>query len=94
MDKLKLFNGRGFGGTGHIYICATSRQHAARLYCQASQIVFNYKHTISKRQISQTAREIRDYFSPDCWGNAMEGIAAEVGLWYAKTDRDKPTKII
>ncbi len=95
MDRLKLWNGRGFGGIGHIYVCATSRQHAARLYCEASQLIWKTIGEIHPRTVANAANEIRDYFSSDCWGNAMEGIDAEIGLWYSgATDREKPVKII
>ena len=78
---LKLFNGRAYcamksapeweGVRGnaeqHAYIAAYSREDARRVV---------EEYCGRKPSVS----ELRDYFSP-CWGNAMEGIAPERGLW-------------
>jgi len=54
----------------HLYIAAYSVSDAVRLItefcgCEGRGV----------------KAEITNYFSPDCWGNAMEGITPERGLW-------------
>lgn len=70
MKTLKLYNGRWYedGWTKHCYIAAYSRADAGRLYAQAGR---------GSRGVDA---ELRDYFS-ECWGNSMEGIKPERGLW-------------
>lgn len=93
--KLKIWNGRGYGGRNDsIYIAAYSRSEAARLYCEGLRKVRNYNSNIDKRELGQAYREIRDYFCEGAWGNNMEGVEPEVGLWYVDEYPNKPIKII
>lgn len=87
--KIKIWNGRGHGKylNGHIYVAAYSQKHAAELVSKACfgndqpDIVSSY--------------EIKKYYSPDCWGNSMEGIEATEPCVYASTKHsDKPERII
>lgn len=90
---LKIWNGRAHGqqwDRGHFYVCAKSRRAAARLLCLASHPSL----TPDARDIGQMDRELRDYYSPDCWGNTMKGITPEVGVWATRHFTDKPTKIV
>jgi len=98
--KLKLWNGRGWGGrrydadgnyiddpTGkqycdHLYVCAYSRTHAIRLVNQASG-----HETVNQH-------EAKNYWSEGCWGNTMEGITPEVGVWTTQGYHDKPKRIL
>ena len=66
---LKKYNGRGFGGCGHLYIAAYSRADASRLLAR----LFNTKS-------SYWVNELRVYFS-ECWGNPMDGIECRRGIW-------------
>lgn len=70
--KLRLFNGRGDYGRnnldGHLYVCATSKAEAVRLLKQAGYP-------------TMTMREFDEYWAKDAWGNTMEGIAPEKGVW-------------
>lgn len=84
--KLILFNGRGHGskyGRGyHFYIAAYSYADASRLLTQATGINTNWY------------RELKDYYCKDCWGNYMDGIIPERGLWVCKErPGENPTKI-
>lgn len=93
MDKsLKLFNGRGWD-VGHIYIAAKTKKDAARLYCEAHKKARNATWEIDKSDIGRAYREISVYFSP-CWGNPMDGITPEVGVWWQEDFRDKPIRVI
>jgi len=90
---LKIWNGRAHGSKwdrGHFYVCATSRRHAARLLCLAAFPTASENPAL----VGQMDRELRDYYSPDCWGNSMEGITPEVGVWATKHFTDKPQKIV
>ena len=99
-NELKIWNGRGWGSrrydkdrkyipdpTGKnycdcFYVCAKSRTHAIRLINEA--IGYNY--------MSQS--EAKNYWHEGCWGNAMEGIEKEVGVWTQQDYGDKPKRII
>ena len=90
---LKLWNGRGGGGRGHYYLCATTKRAAARLIAE-------YEHpSLIKREdfdflINQHVREISVYFSDSGWGTPMDGITPEPGLWHSRDNREKPVKVL
>jgi hypothetical protein len=75
MKKLKIWNGRGtdrhLNGSWikylHFYVCAYSVSDAVKL--------------MNELGVRMTAYEIKTYFSDGCWGNAMDGITPERGLW-------------
>lgn len=76
---LKIWNGRGWnyhkreygrGAVEHWYGCAKSGAQMIRLIQHYQQTDYHFKRT-----------ELRDYSSEGCWGNKMEGIEPEVGLW-------------
>jgi len=94
--KLKIWNGRGWGRANYgknyeklptpisqwcerIYICATSKAEALRI-CEA------VGHPISMH-------EINEYWSAGCWGNSMDGIEPEVGLWGTQDYSSKPVRL-
>jgi hypothetical protein len=100
MKKLKIWNGRGWGNqrydkehklipdpTGkeyceHFYVCANSVAHAIRLINEvAGRNVANY-------------REANEYWNKGCWGNAMDGVQQEIGVWTTQEYNDKPKRII
>ncbi len=71
---MKIWNGRGFFDYkskikyDHIYICAKNKAHAIRL-CEG--VGYN----------NVTYKEINEYWSEGCWGNNMDGIEREIGIW-------------
>ena len=81
--KLVLFNGRGYRSGEHLYIAAKNRSDAARMLCLV------YPHV----SFNQWIREIKDYFSKDCWGVSMNGIEPCRGIWIEKNADNSSHKI-
>lgn len=98
--KLKIWNGRGWGGqsrydkdgnhiydtTGriwcdHAYVCAHSRAEAVRIINEA----IGYW--------SMSERELKVYWSEGCWGDTMDGITPELGVWTQQSFHHKPQRI-
>jgi len=66
---LKLWNGRGTGkysSNDHFYIAAKSVKQASDLLLK-----------VSGGYVKSLAYEINEYYSKNCWGNAMTGIPAD-----------------
>jgi hypothetical protein len=94
MKNLMLLNGRGWHITvngkdrkcEHFYVCAHSVSDAVRLLKQVQPYYSD----------SQLRREIDIYWSKNCWGNAMNGITPERGLWvlWSRAREAKPERII
>lgn len=97
--ELKIWNGRGgciwerqlpieLQGhrAYHIYIAAYSVADACRLINEVNGYERN------------NAQEIKVYFSKGCWGNNMEGITPERGIWISHDAMDiakeTPVRII
>jgi len=96
--KLKIWNG-GFDGRGdHFYIAAHSVQDAARLMAEANNKIHKSNIYNFSFLVNRNARIIREYFSEGCWGNAMDGITPERGVWYAPAitggHEGKPERIL
>lgn len=81
--ELKLFNGGADGRGAHYYIAAYSVRDAARLMTAADRKLHGGKYEITDLDISRNVREINTYFSKNCWGNKMDGVVPERGIWYA-----------
>jgi hypothetical protein len=95
--KLIIANGRGDYGRnrtkrfpkgfrGHLFVCAHSKADAVRLLQEAG-----YE--------TMTIREFNVYWSKGCWGNSMEGIAQERGVWFLPEEHEredgfKPERVI
>ena len=80
--KIKLFNGRWMKCIGdHGYIGAYSQKHAVELCIQAGYI-------------NMSLRELRVYWSKGCWGNPMNGVEPQVGVWVQETRHDPVKRII
>lgn len=92
MKQLKLWNGRDPECTGHFYVCAHSRAHASRIASEAYRIIKGLKSRTDVGDIV-TVNEIKDYWSEGCWGNAMNGITPEIGVWHSKGYPEKPVRI-
>lgn len=68
---LRLWNGRGTGTEyATFYVCARSGADAVRLLKRAG-------HS------TMTAHELKTYFA-ETWGNAMDGITPERGVWASR----------
>lgn len=82
--KIKIWNGRDNEAKGTLYIGAYSRADACKM------LVELYPHTT----ISHWNREITNYFSPDCWGNSMNNVVPERGVWHSEEKwKDTPKRI-
>ena len=97
--KLKIWNGGGWRCNGDcLYICGKNRKHAATLHQEAHHKYYNLTHKITKSDIDRAYRHIAVYFHEGCWGNAMDGIEPEIGVWYAPPigggHAGKPERII
>ena len=88
MRKLKLWNGRPYSvlrkcevgrDSWHVYIAAYSAEDARRL-CGELGLT------------TPSTSELRDYFGK-CWGNAMDGITPERGVWKVLGYHGKPERI-
>jgi hypothetical protein len=84
--KLKLFNGRPYGvlpqeewDNSHIYVAAYSSEDARRVCVEAG--------------LNDPGRhEIRLYWNKGAWGNSMDGIPVERGIWIRR-GRNLPEKV-
>lgn len=95
--KLKLFNGRDWDGRGgHLYIAASSQADCVNLCNEAYRKIKGYD--IVSHVCPFTLNEIRTYFSKDCWGNSMEWITPERGVWWTPKqygpNSESPKRII
>ena len=80
MKTIKLFNGggqrrRNGEETGHIYLGAFSKPEAVALMHLAGFEDF-------------TLHELNTYYSPDCWGDQMDGIRPGRGVWAVAKGQD------
>lgn len=80
VKKDKLWEDCKFNQTPHLYICAYSMADAARICAQ----YFNDPPSYG---------EMKNYWSPNCWGRRMDGIQPERGLWI-QFRNDKPVKVV
>jgi hypothetical protein len=82
---LILFNGGDWNHSGgHLFIAAHSISDAARLMELARIKVKNLKCGSDTFLVNRNIREIREYFSKGVWGQTMQGITPERGVWHAK----------
>lgn len=97
---LKIWNGRGFESLGdHLYICAKNRRQAARLMLEAWLKIKSLDTTRDwSLELGRNYRKITNYFCEGAWGNSMDGITPEIGVWYAPAigggHAGKPERII
>jgi hypothetical protein len=80
---LKIWNGRDWKAQGHIYVAAYSKKQALELVRKAA----GYEGACSMH-------EINVYWSAGCWGNSMDGITPEVGVWHSPDYNTKPVKLV
>ena len=82
--RLKIWNGR-------FYLLGTNRP--AHCYVAAYSIADACALTSPFSRWDITPHEIRNYWSPGCWGNYMEGVAVERGLWVRESN-EKPRRLV
>jgi hypothetical protein len=69
MKTIKKFNGN-WGTNSHAYVGAYSQKHAVELLNKASDC-----------RGYMTISQLQKYWSKNCWGNAMNGIEPQIGVW-------------
>ena len=85
MKKLKLFNGGDWDHRGgHLYVAAHSWQDVSDLISEAYCKVQGREKCLDIRLMP--VHYLRVYWSKDCWGNAMDGITPERGVWWGKSN--------
>jgi hypothetical protein len=75
---LKIWNGRcteNLRGT-HLFLAAYSQADACRMLSEL----------YPRLNPSQWNREMTIYFNKNCWGNTMEGITPERGVWLQENE--------
>ncbi len=87
MKKIKIFNGTCRAKCDpitrkrtecHFYVGAYSERHAVELCIQAGEK-------------GMSLSELRTYWSKGCWGDAMNGIEPQIGVWSVE-GWNKPVK--
>lgn len=71
IKTIKLWNGRGVGNREKLFIGAYSKADACRMLDELYPPCGK----------SSWYRELTIYFSKGCWGDSMEGIIPERGVW-------------
>lgn len=82
MKKIKIFNGR-WGIHGHAYVGAYTQNHAVELL-----------NKVHDGQGLMTLSELNNYWSKGCWGNSMDGIEPQVGVWVQDKWDDKVRRVV
>lgn len=89
--ELKLWNGRCYcvlpgskwkknGETGHVYVAAYSMADARRVCVEAGLF-------------DPGATEVSKYWNAGAWGNSMDGITPERGVWLQYGYSGQPVRI-
>lgn len=90
--KLKIWNGRTNDCKGHLYVAAYSQKDCVDI---ANAAYRKLKGWEDRPDIAPYAlNEIRNYWSPDCWGTPMDGIAPERGVWMVEDGGKVPRRIL
>jgi hypothetical protein len=79
VKKIKIWNGRGRGNGEHLFIGAYSKADACRML---DELYTPFSKSYWKR-------EMTTYFVEGCWGNPMEGITPERGVWLLQNEYTK-----
>ena len=79
--ELLLMNGR-WEGRAHVYVAAYSVADAYRMLAEVSGYNRGWRH------------EINVYFSKGLWGNSMDGIELERGVWVQGNYNEKPKRVL
>ena len=85
--EIKIWNGGGVGRQEYLFIGAYSKSDACRMLTE----LYPYMN------INQWRYKMDVYFSDGCWGNAMNGIIPERGIWLVQNEytveQTKPERI-
>ena len=97
MKTLKIYNGSDWRHRGgHLYIAAYSLADAVRLVNEAYRKIHGYEDRPDINCVN--VNYANNYWSKGCWGNSMDGITPERGVWHAKAIpgglTEKPVRII
>ena len=88
MKKLKIYNGRGWGGRRYDKDGKFIPDPTGIKYCDHAYVcAYSRAHVV--RLINQarglsdqtTVNELKVYWSEGHWGDAMKGIEPEIGVW-------------
>ena len=92
MKKLKIWNGRTNNCKGHLYVAAFSQKDACDLVNEAYRKEKGY---VDRSDIAPySLNEVRNYWHPNCWGTAMDGITPERGVWLVDDGSKVPRRVI
>jgi hypothetical protein len=84
--KLKIWNGSDWDYEGgHLYVAAYSGQDAINLVNEAYRKLKGYTDRPDIKALKSSY--FRTYWSPNCWGNDMDGITPERGVWWTPKKR-------
>lgn len=81
MKKLKLYNGSD-DGRAHLYVAAHSDKDAVELINQCPG------------RKGMTLYYLRMYFAKGAWGNTMNGIEPERGVWIQERDHEPVERLL
>ena len=93
---LKLWNGSGYGCKNH----KDTRWDGIKDYGTVRAYIAAYSRADARRIIKEYSgydlpdHEIKNYWNPNCWGNDMNGVTPERGLWLHFPKTDKPVKVL
>ena len=86
MKTLKTWNGQDWQSKGgHLYVAAYSLADAVRLVNEAYRKISGCEDRLDINN-NPSIGFARTMWSPNCWGNAMNGITPERGVWHQKKD--------
>jgi len=97
--KLKIWNGRGWGG--HRYDDKENPLYdlTGRVWCDHAYVCA-HSRAEAVRIINEAVgydivndNELKVYWSEGCWGKAMEGITPELGVWTQASSNHEPIRI-
>ena len=85
--KLKIWNGRPYG------VLPSSKWNGAHIYVAAYSVADVQRLCGELGLCTPSRSEITEYWSKDCWGNAMEGVPVERGIWVTQGYRGAPKRL-
>lgn len=92
MKTLKLWNGGDWKARhGHLYVAAYSVKEACELCREAYRKV---RPDAPEDYYPITTHELNVYFNKGCWGNPMDGVTPERGVWWSKELNDPPIRLV
>lgn len=81
--KLKIANiGDWDHRGGHLFVAGYSQQDMIDQINEGYRRLHGWEHRPDIKVFSLS--EFRHYVSMDCWGNTMEGMPVERGVWWAR----------